>query len=108
MRWRSGCGSRSSYQRINGIAREKRGITAHTAVRLSRFLWNHGQFWLNPQGAYVLSRVKAEHGADLNRTEPPRSGEAADLNSGHEGFKLTGAPFVAAMDDKGSMSFTPF
>jgi hypothetical protein len=30
---------------------------------------------LQGAGAYVISRVKAEHGADLNRIEPLKSGE---------------------------------
>jgi plasmid maintenance system antidote protein VapI len=34
------------------------------------------QFWLKLQGAYVISRVKAEHSADLNRIEPLKSGKA--------------------------------
>jgi antitoxin HigA-1 len=62
--------------RINDIVLEKRGITADTAVRLSRFFGTTEQFWLNLQGAYEISRVKAERGADLNRIEPLKSGEA--------------------------------
>jgi addiction module HigA family antidote len=62
--------------RINDIVLEKRGITADTAVRLSLFFGTTEQFWLNLQGAYEISRVKAEHGHDLNRIEPLKSGEA--------------------------------
>jgi antitoxin HigA-1 len=62
--------------RINDIVLERRGITADTAVRLSRFFRTTEQFWLNLQGAYEVSRVKAERGAELDRIEPLRSGEA--------------------------------
>ena len=62
--------------RINDIVLERRGITADTAVRLSRFFRTTEQFWLNLQGAYEVSRVKAERGAELERIEPLRSGEA--------------------------------
>jgi addiction module HigA family antidote len=62
--------------RINDIILEKRGITADTAVWLSRFFGTTEQFWLNLQGAYEISRVKAEHGHDLNRIEPLKGGEA--------------------------------
>ena len=43
--------------RINRIVLE---ITADTAVCLSRFFKTTEQFWLNLQGAYEVSRVKAE------------------------------------------------
>jgi hypothetical protein len=72
------------------------------------FFWNAKLLWLNLQGAYVISRVKAERSVELNPIEPLRSVEVTDLNSGKEGFKLTMAPFVATIDDKWSMSFTPF
>jgi addiction module HigA family antidote len=62
--------------RINDIVLERRGITADTAVRLSRFFRTTEQFWLNLQSAYEVSRVKAERGAELDRIEPLRSGEA--------------------------------
>ncbi len=62
--------------RINDIVLERRGITADTAVRLSRFFRTTEQFWLNLQGAYEVSRVKAERGAELERIEPLKSGEA--------------------------------
>ena len=62
--------------RINDIVLERRGITADTAVRLSRFFRTTEQFWLNLQGAYEISRVKTERGAELERIEPLKSGEA--------------------------------
>lgn len=38
--------------RINEIVLEKRGITADTALRLSRFLGNSAEFWMNLQTSY--------------------------------------------------------
>jgi addiction module HigA family antidote len=62
--------------RINDIVLERRGISADTAVGLSRFLRTTEQFWLNLQGAYEISRVKAQRGAELERIEPLASSEA--------------------------------
>lgn len=62
--------------RINDIVLERRGVTADTAIRLSRFFRTTEQFWLNLQGAYEVSRVKAERGAELERIEPLKSVEA--------------------------------
>ncbi len=56
--------------RINDIVLERRGISADTAVRLSRFFGTTEQFWLNLQGAYEVSRVKAEHGDEIELIEP--------------------------------------
>ncbi len=61
--------------RINDIVLERRGITADTAVRLSRFFGTTEQFWLNLQGAYEVSRVKAERAAELERIEPLKTAE---------------------------------
>ena len=56
--------------RVNDIVLERRGISADTAVRLSRFFGTTEQFWLNLQGAYEVSRVKTEHGAEIELIEP--------------------------------------
>jgi antitoxin HigA-1 len=56
--------------RVNDIVLERRGISADTAVRLARFFENTEQFWLNLQAAYEISRVKAEHAADIERIKP--------------------------------------
>ena len=61
--------------RINDIVLERRGITADTAVRLSRFFGTTEQFWLNLQDAYEVSRVKAERAAELERIEPLKTAE---------------------------------
>jgi len=51
--------------RINDIVLERRGITADTALRLSRFFGGDAQSWLNLQTAYDL-RV-AELGASVQK-----------------------------------------
>jgi addiction module HigA family antidote len=56
--------------RVNDIVLERRGISADTAVRLSRFFGTTEQFWLNLQGAYEVSRVMAEQAAEIERIEP--------------------------------------
>jgi antitoxin HigA-1 len=56
--------------RINDIVLERRGVSADTAVRLSRFFGTTEQFWLNLQAAYEISRVKAEHAAEIELIEP--------------------------------------
>src|SRR5271156_6241489 len=56
--------------RVNDIVLERRGISADTAVRLSRFFGTSEQFWLNLQGAYEVSRVFAEQAAEIERIEP--------------------------------------
>jgi antitoxin HigA-1 len=56
--------------RINDIVLERRGITADTAVRLSRFFRTTEQFWLNLQDAYDVSRVKTERADELELIEP--------------------------------------
>jgi addiction module HigA family antidote len=56
--------------RLNDIVLERRGISADTAVRLSRFFGTSEQFWLNLQGAYEVGRVRAEHASEIDRIEP--------------------------------------
>ena len=56
--------------RVNDIVLERRGISADTAVRLSRFFGTTEQFWLNLQGAYEVSRVRAERAAEIALIEP--------------------------------------
>jgi len=37
--------------RVNDIVLERRGISADTAVRLSRFFWHHGTMLAQPAGS---------------------------------------------------------
>ncbi len=63
--------------RINDIVLERRGITADTALRLSRFFGTTEQFWLNLQDAYDIGRVKSELARELEQIEPLKGAEAA-------------------------------
>lgn len=56
--------------RVNDIVLQKRGISADTAVRLSRLFGTTDQFWLNLQSAYEISRVKAEKSEEIERIKP--------------------------------------
>src|ERR1700679_1623232 len=56
--------------RINDIVLERRGITADTALRLSRFFGTTEQFWLNLQGAYEISRVMPDQAPETQRMQP--------------------------------------
>jgi addiction module HigA family antidote len=56
--------------RVNDIVLERRGISADTAVRLSRFFGTTEQFWLNLQGAYEISRVLSEQADEIERIQP--------------------------------------
>ena len=46
--------------RISDIVRQRRGVTADTAIRLGRFFGTDPQFWLNMQQGYELSKAQAE------------------------------------------------
>lgn len=56
--------------RINDIVREKRGITADTALRLARFFGTSPQFWLNLQSTYELRLAEMAMGNGLARINP--------------------------------------
>lgn len=45
-------------RRINEIVHGKRGITADTALRLSRFFQMEAQFWMNLQTRYDLETTR--------------------------------------------------
>lgn len=45
-------------RRINEIVLEKRGITADTALRLSRFFGNSAEFWMSLQARYELESAR--------------------------------------------------
>ena len=58
--------------RINDIVLERRGITADTALRLSRAFGGDAQSWLNLQTAYDLRTVElnAAVQAEVNEVGP--------------------------------------
>jgi|SRR3990170_1736863 len=54
-------------RRINEIVLEKRGVTADTALRLSRFFGTTAEFWLGLQKDYELDVAMDELGDRLER-----------------------------------------
>ncbi len=53
--------------RVNDIVRERRGITADTALRLARYFDSSPQFWLNLQAAYDLRLAEIAAGKKIER-----------------------------------------
>jgi len=51
--------------RITQILNGKRGISAETALRLSRYFGNSAQFWMNLQSRYDLALVEQNIGAKV-------------------------------------------
>jgi len=53
--------------RVNDIVRERRGVSADTALRLARYFGSTPQFWLNLQSAYDLRRAEIAAGRKIAR-----------------------------------------
>lgn len=53
--------------RINDIVREKRGITADTALRLARYFGTSAEFWMGLQTDYDLRKTEAQAKDALDR-----------------------------------------
>ena len=51
--------------RITQILNEKRGVTAETALRLSRYFGNSARFWVNLQSRYELALAERNIGARI-------------------------------------------
>ena len=60
--------------RINDIVRERRGITADTALRLARYFGTDAQSWMNLQSAYDLRAAGRSAGETIERAVKPRRG----------------------------------
>ena len=56
--------------RINEILRERRGITADTALRLARFFGTNAQSWLNLQSHYDIQCAEDAAGRTIQRIQP--------------------------------------
>lgn len=59
--------------RINEIARERRGVTPDTALRLARYFGTTPQFWVNLQMSYDLETATMEAGDSIEREVLPRA-----------------------------------
>ncbi|HET8850021.1 MAG TPA: HigA family addiction module antitoxin [Marinobacter sp.] len=62
-------------QRLNEIVRERRGVSADTAMRLARYFGTTEQFWLNLQTDYDLRRARAEKSDQINKLIKPRKAD---------------------------------
>ena len=62
--------------RINAIVVGERGITADTALRLSRYFGTSAQFWINLQARFDLESTKDKLAAKIEREVQPREGAA--------------------------------
>ena len=60
-------------RRINEIVLAKRGITADTALRLSRFFGNSAQFWMNLQTRYELESARDLSASSIDREVRPHA-----------------------------------
>lgn len=57
--------------RINDIVRERRGISADTAMRLARYFGGDARSWLNLQAAYDLRLAEIENAKRIEREIVP-------------------------------------
>ena len=57
-------------QRIGAIVREQRGISADTALRLSRYFGMSESYWTNAQAHYEREIVKDKVGEEIERIRP--------------------------------------
>jgi addiction module HigA family antidote len=61
------------YQRINEIVNGRRGITASTALRLSRFFGTSADYWLNIQLRWDLYYAQRAENTELKAIRPQRT-----------------------------------
>jgi addiction module HigA family antidote len=59
--------------RINDIVNEKRGITAETALRLSRYFGTSSRFWMNMQASWELEIAEDQLSNTVRREVLPRT-----------------------------------
>jgi addiction module HigA family antidote len=62
--------------RLNEIVRGRRGITADTALRLSRYLGTGPEVWLNLQSHYDLQVTRQAKQKEIERAIQPRKDAA--------------------------------
>ena len=59
--------------RINDIVRDRREVSADTALRLARYFGTTARFWLNAQAAYNLSKAEGEDAGRIASEVKPRA-----------------------------------
>jgi len=57
--------------RINDVVRERRGITADTAMRLARYFGGDARSWLSLQAAYDLRLAEIENAKRIDKEITP-------------------------------------
>lgn len=67
--------------RIGEIVKERRGITADTALRLGRYFGMTPEFWMNLQAHYDLETTREAGEAEIRRavTPAPRDRKTGEL-----------------------------
>ena len=63
-----------SIPRIHDIVRERRGVTADTALRLGKYFGTDAQTWMNLQADYDLRIARSK--ADIASVRPRKSAAA--------------------------------
>jgi addiction module HigA family antidote len=69
--------------RINDIVRERRGVTADTALRLSRFFGMSDGFWIGLQADYDTAKARDALSDVLSRIHPFTAAVGANDDSPH-------------------------
>ena len=69
-------GIRVPYQRVNELARGRRGVTPSTALRLAKYFGMSPDFWLNLQLRWDLFRAQAKEEEELGKIKPAKSRSA--------------------------------
>ena len=59
--------------RITAVLKGQRGVTADTALRLSRYFGTTPQLWLNLQKTFELRVAEIESGVDIAERVQPRA-----------------------------------
>ncbi len=59
-----------SYQRVNELVNNKRGITVSTALRLARYFRTSPDFWLNMQRANDIYQALQKEGDQIEKIQP--------------------------------------
>jgi addiction module HigA family antidote len=63
--------------RLNEIVHGRRGITADTALRLSRYFQTTPDFWMNLQTKYELETTRRAKQKQIEKAITPRAADAA-------------------------------
>lgn len=59
--------------RLHEIVKERRAVTADTALRLARYFGGDAQSWMNLQASYELRKADVEFGNAIEKEVNPRA-----------------------------------